>query len=217
MSAVARSTRALVATVAAFPLMLAGGLWSAPTASAATCTDVEVVFARGSGEAPGTGMVGGPFISSLTSRLAGRSVGQYAVNYLADYAQTSAGSGATDLTNHVVSQAAACPNTRFVLGGYSQGASVVDIAIGMNTTLGRGSVIPASLSGRIGAIAVFGNPSRLTGQRIDVNGGVYASKAIDDCNFGDPVCGGGVNTLAHLTYGVDGSATAAATFAAGKL
>ncbi|KAE9263410.1 hypothetical protein PF008_g32371, partial [Phytophthora fragariae] len=51
----------------------------------------------------------------------------------------SAGPGATDMTNHVVSVAKECPNTVFVLGGYSQGASVT-------ATLGSGGTIPENLA-----------------------------------------------------------------------
>ncbi|KAE8880917.1 hypothetical protein PF003_g34830 [Phytophthora fragariae] len=43
------------------------------------------------------------------------------------------------MTNHVVSVAKECPNTVFVLGGYSQGASVT-------ATLGSGGTIPENLA-----------------------------------------------------------------------
>ncbi|KAG2840843.1 hypothetical protein PC116_g3391 [Phytophthora cactorum] len=95
----------------------------------AQCPDVHIVFARGSGEMPGFGILGQPLVSGIAANLPGMSVSAYAVNYRAAYDQTSAGPGATDMTNHVVSVAQACPNTVFVLGGYSQGASVTDISI----------------------------------------------------------------------------------------
>jgi cutinase len=189
---------------------------SAP-AQAATCSDVQVVFARGSGESAGLGITGTPFVSSLTGDLAGRSVSSYAVDYGAAYDQSTAGAGATDMTNHVTSVAASCPNTRFVLGGYSQGASVTDISIGIPTLLGSGSVIPASLAGRVAAVVVFGNPLALYGQHIPTASALYGAKSKEFCNFGDPVCANGSNILAHLTYGSDGSTTSGAAFAAAAI
>jgi cutinase len=186
-------------------------------ASAATCSDVDVAFARGSGESPGLGIVGSPFTQSLKSDLPGRSVSTYAVNYAADLAQTSAGPGATDMSNHVKSVAAQCPNTVFVLGGYSQGASVTDISIGIPTLLGTGTTIPTNLASRVKAVVVFGNPLRLYGQTINSASALYGPKAKEFCNVGDPVCANGTNILAHLTYNTNGSTTTGASFAAGKI
>ena len=67
--------------------------------------------------------------SSTRSRgkVGGRSVGSYAVNYPADYNFLLAGEGANDASAHVQYMMGACPNTRLVLGGYSQGAAVIDV------------------------------------------------------------------------------------------
>ncbi|KAG7378819.1 hypothetical protein PHYPSEUDO_009482 [Phytophthora pseudosyringae] len=187
----------------------------------ADCSDVHVVFARGSGEAAGLGICGEPLVSGITSDLSGMSVSSYAVDYLASVDQTSAGPGATDMTSHVVSVAKECPSTVFVLGGtvfvlggYSQGASVTDIAIGIKTTLGSGDTIPESLSSRIKAVVTFGNPLKLTGDTIESASSTYGSEAIEFCNQGDPVCGSGFNTMAHMTYATDGSVSTAAQKAA---
>src|ERR1700675_4940985 len=102
----------------------------APAASAAPCPDVEVVFARGSGEPPGLGQVGGPFVDALRPEIGARSPGVYAVNYEAstDFSSPdfpkSVVEGIRDAGNHIQSMAANCPKTREVLGGYSQGAAV---------------------------------------------------------------------------------------------
>jgi cutinase len=207
-------TRIAAAASAAAAVAALGGTALAAPAGAADCTDIHVVFARGSGELPGLGITGTPFVNAVRSNAGGRSVSSYAVNYAAALDQSSAGAGATDMTNHVVSYAASCPNARIVLGGYSQGASVTDISIGIPTLLGAGRTIPTNLSSRITAVVVFGNPLRLYGQSIPTASRTYGSKALDDCNFGDPVCAGGINPLAHLTYGTDGSATAGGAFAA---
>ncbi|KAG1709950.1 hypothetical protein DVH05_016959 [Phytophthora capsici] len=185
-----------------------------PAVTSAECSDVHIVFARGSGEMPGLGICGTPLVSGLKSNLAGLSVSSYAVNYLASVTQTSAGPGATDMTNHVTSVAQQCPNTVFVLGGYSQGASVTDISIGIKTMLGVGSSIPESLAPRIKAIVTFGNPLKLMGQTIKSSSQLYGAKAIEFCNLGDPVCANGFNTMAHITYPMDGSVTKAAQQAA---
>src|SRR4051812_39705474 len=50
-------------------------------ASAEPCPDVEVVFARGTSEAPGLGEVGEAFVEALRSRVGARSLDVYAVNY----------------------------------------------------------------------------------------------------------------------------------------
>jgi cutinase len=180
----------------------------------AQCTDVHVVFARGSTELPGLGICGKPLVSGITKNLAGKSVSSYAVDYLADAAQTSAGPGATDMTKHIVSYAEKCPDAVFVIGGYSQGGSVTDIAIGIRTSLGKGQTIPTALAPRIKAVVVFGNPLKLFGKTIATASDLYGSKAIEYCNSGDPVCAAGVNMAAHLTYPVDGSVTKAAQRAA---
>jgi cutinase len=198
---------------------VSGGVAIATTSvsNAADCSDVQVVFARGTGELPGLGITGGPFTDAVKADLPGLNVTSYAVEYAADALQASAGAGATDMSEHVESIAAQCPGTKFVLGGYSQGASVVDIAIGIPTALGTGGTIPAALAPNVAAVAVFGNPLRLFGQNIPQASQLYGPKAIDLCNTGDPVCGNGANIGAHLTYGTDGSATTAAQFAAGKV
>ncbi|KAI9984001.1 hypothetical protein PInf_005291 [Phytophthora infestans] len=185
-------------------------LLTGPVNVAAQCSDVHIVFARGSGEMPGFGICGTPLVSGIKSNLAGLSVSSYAVNYLASVAQTSAGPGATDMTNQVKAVAQQCPNTVFVLGG----ASVTDIAIGIKTMLGVGASIPEELAPRIKAIVTFGNPLKLMGQTIARSSQLYGSKAIEFCNLGDPVCANGFNTMAHITYPMDGSVTKAAAQAA---
>lgn len=189
-----------------------GALASTSSASAA-CSDVEVIFARGSGELPGLGIVGAPFGDQVKRNLPGMTVSVWAVNYAADVAQTSAGPGATALTNHITQVAQECPETQFVLGGYSQGASVVDIALGVPNFLGAGKKIPDELEPRIKAVALFGNPLALTGGKV-TNHRVWGARTREVCAAGDPVCANGFNVLAHVSYPLDGSVAAAAKFAA---
>jgi cutinase len=191
----------------------------ATPASAATCTDVQVVVARGTGEPGALGiLVGDPVFAALGTRLAGRSLSSYAVNYPADLSSTSPGTGNRDLVSHVTAAAAGCPNQRYVLVGYSQGANVVDNSIGVSSAgaLVGGPIvatIPASLEPRVAAVLLFGNPIRMLGRSVT---GTYASRTLDLCASGDPVCQfGGSNILAHLSYGQN--AGQAAAFAASRL
>ncbi|MFJ5305440.1 cutinase family protein [Streptomyces sp. NPDC088350] len=213
----ARRARWAAATVAAAGLTVGGTLYAQAatvTAAAASCSDVDVSFARGTGELPGVGIVGSPFTKAVASDLPGRTVTVYAVDYAADYAQSSAGAGATDMSKHITSLAARCPDTLFVIGGYSQGASVTDIATGMKTGLGSGTAIPASLAPRVAAVVTFGNPVHLTGRSIESGSPAYAPKWDDFCASGDPVCGGGANGAAHIAYLSNGDTEAGAQFAA---
>jgi len=192
---------------------------AAATATAAACTDIDVVAARGTFEPGDLGfIVGDPVYSALQKKITGKTLSGYKVNYPADLSLTSAAQGNADVVNHVKSQAAACPNQRFVLVGYSQGANVVDNSIGVSSdgaVVGGPIVatIPADLAPRIAAILLFGNPIRAIGRQVT---GPYQSRTKDYCADGDPVCqSGGANILAHLSYGSD--AADAAAFAATKV
>ncbi len=51
-----------------------------PTASAAPCPDIEVIYARSTGGV-GLGEVGQAFVDAVRARVGGRSVDAYSVNY----------------------------------------------------------------------------------------------------------------------------------------
>ena len=101
-----------------------------PSAAAQPCPDIDVTFARGLGDAPGPGPLGDAFINSLRSKVGGRSVGAYGVNYPATSNFLTVSDGVADATNHVNDMIANCPATRLVLGGFSEGAAVVDFLVG---------------------------------------------------------------------------------------
>jgi cutinase len=107
-----------------------------PSAAADPCPDIEVMFARGTNDPPGPGGVGQAFIDSLRSKVGGRSVGQYAVNYAANMNFLRVADGVADANGHVMYMVGNCPATRLVLGGYSQGAAVVDFMAGAAPNLG---------------------------------------------------------------------------------
>ncbi|OFB40596.1 cutinase [Mycolicibacterium sp. (ex Dasyatis americana)] len=206
---------AIVSTLvsAAFPLALA-----AP-AAAAPCSDVEVIFARGTNDAPGLGRPGQAFADGLSSRLGGRTVSTYAVNYPASYDFLAAADGANDAANRIATLASSCPSTRVVLGGYSQGAAVVDMLAGIPPLgnkvgeIGSAPPLAGDLVPQVAAVAVFGNPSAKFG--LPITSSVFGGKAIDLCKDGDPICSRGRNPFAHSDYVTSGMADQAANFVAG--
>jgi cutinase len=202
-----------------------------PSARAAPCPDVEVVFARATTEPPGVGEVGQAFVDSLRAQAAGRSIGVYAVGYPAteDFA-ASASVGADDARAHVQYMATNCPNTRIVLGGYSQGALVIDLitAIPVSFAGFTPAPMPPEVASHVAAVAVFGNPlDRFVGAPLTAVSPLYADRAIDLCVAADPICApsGGLSpptrdemfSAAHLSYVQSGMASQAAAFAAGRL
>jgi cutinase len=191
----------------------------APSASAEPCPDIEVVFARGTNDAPGLGRPGQAFADALRSQVGGRTLTTYAVNYPANYDFLAAADGAADATNHISQMALTCPSTRIVLGGYSQGAAVVDMLAGIPPLgnkigeVGSAPPLPSSLLPNIAAVAVFGNPATKFSNPITRS--VFGGKAIDLCKDGDPICSGGRNPFAHSDYVSAGLTDRAANYVAG--
>lgn len=203
----------LIATAAA------AGPLGAPLANAADCNDIGVVFARGTGEPPGLGRVGDAFVNDLRGLIGDRSMGVYAVNYPASYDFLAVANGANDASAHIQWVANNCPNSRIVLGGYSQGAAVVDVVAAVPVPgIGFNNPLPPFAGDKIAAIAVFGNPSTKIGLPL-TSSPVFGDRAIDICNPGDPICSNGDNSsvMAHRSYGPDGTAGQAAYFVANRL
>ncbi|MGB3521153.1 MAG: cutinase family protein [Mycobacterium sp.] len=191
----------------------------APVASAYDCPDVEVIFARGTSEPRGVGRVGRAFIDSLRQQTS-KKVDEYGVDYPAGRLQLGGGDGANDVIKRVKAAADVCPNTDLVLGGYSQGASVIDIVTG--TQVGGitwGNQLPADLADQVVAVATFGNPADRTGGPISQQSVLFGSKAIDLCNPGDPICheGPGNEWSDHTDGYIPALTSQAANFVAGRL
>jgi cutinase len=201
--------------------ILAAGLIGpgAANAQAQSCSDVEVVFARGTAEPAGLGRVGEAFVDALQSQLPGRTVTSYAVNYPASYEfLQSAPVGADDASAHIQATVAACPSTSIVIGGYSQGAAAVDlITADPNATFGFGRPMPAAVADQVAAVAVFGNPSNKIGRPLTAISPLYGAKTIDLCNGADPVCSNGDDRPSHSQYVQAGLAQQAAGFVASKI
>src|ERR1700752_2036936 len=149
-----------------------------PLAAADGCPDAEVVFARGTGEPVGPGGPGQAFYDSLTNQLPGKTVNLYPVNYPAtnDYVN-SAHAGAGDAVAHVQGTAANCPKTKIVLGGYSQGAGVMDMT---------SHQLPPQVANHVAAVALLGNPQssyakQLSDGQIPAIDPSYSARTIDIC------------------------------------
>lgn len=200
---------ACAALAAAAPIVA-----SAP-ASAAPCPDVAVVFARGTNEPPGLGSVGGPFVDDLRARVAPRSVEGTAVDYPAsnDFG-SSPPAGADAARSLIESTAANCPNTKIVLGGYSQGAAVIELAT---------NEMPPPVADHVAASALFGTPrtsfsGMLAGGPLPTLAAPYAANSIDQCNQADPICWeGGWDMGAHVSYVQSGKVAQSADFVANRL
>jgi cutinase len=200
------------------------------SASAAACPDIQVVFARGTFEPPGVGATGQAFVDSLRSRVGGKSVDVYAVNYPASLDFATAANGVIDASNKVRDTAASCPNTKMVLGGYSQGAAVIGyitedaVPPGFTLPAGITGPMPSGVANHVAAVTLFGRPSNGFLQSIDTDappitvGHLYSAKTIDLCIHEDPVCSpDGSDNSAHVLYEVNGMAGQAADFAARHL
>jgi len=108
------------------------------------CKKAALLFARGTGEPGNMGYVVGPGLgTSLKKQLNGDILIQ-GVDYSTDFS----GGGAREMTTLSKSIFAKCPQTKIILGGYSQGAMQVHQALG---SLGGDA-------GKIAAAVTFGDP-----------------------------------------------------------
>ena len=230
-----------IARLVAAVLLTACGLLSAPITSAAAqpCPDVEAVFARGTGEPPGVGGIGEPFVDSLRSAIGAKSLDVYPVNYEASsdfgdriqFAQ-SVVDGIKDASGHIEATAANCPKTRIVLGGYSQGAAVAGFVTSASVPAGVPAEyveflpkpMPPEIANHVAAVTLFGKPSAAWLQNYGapaiVIGPLYAPKTDDLCAPGDTICDGdpgGAPSFAHAEYPANGMTAQAADYAASHL
>ena len=211
-----------------------------PFATAQGCPDVEVVFARGTGEPPGVGGVGQAFVDAVRAQSAPRSVNVYPVNYAASsdfmgdriaFARTVV-DGVRDAGLHIEATAANCPDTRIVLGGFSQGAALA----GYVTSAEIPEEVPAQyrefipnpmpteVADHVAAVVLIGLPSHEflanTGAPPIAIGPSYVAKTLKVCAPDDTICNGapaGPPSFAHAMYGVNGSTNEAAAYAVARL
>lgn len=200
---------------------------AASTAQAADCPDAEVIFARGTTEEPGPGPTGTAFIDALRGKVAGKSVGVYSVDYPATLDFPTAVAGIADARAHILATAAACPDTKMVLGGFSQGAAVMGFVTASVVPDGLDPAtvptpLPSDVANHVAAVALFGKPSprfmRAINDPTVTIGPQYAAKTVDLCIDNDLVCDPtGRSFAAHNQYFDGGLVEQGATFAANAL
>ena len=217
--------------------LAAAGIWTViPAASADPCPDIGVAFARGTGEWAGVGNVGQSFVDNLRSQAFPRTVGVYGVNYPAstDFTagldfELNVVDGVRDEINHVQGVVSVCPQTRMVLGGYSQGAIVTALATsgvvpdGVPADLAP-APLPPDIADHVDAVVLFGKPAgpsliKYGAPVIDV-GPLYAAKSVLYCAAGDTICAGtydGTPDIAHGEYAMNGMTPQAAAFVVSRL
>lgn len=210
----------VVISVTATTLVVPTGL---PAADAAPCPDAQVVFARGRIEPPGAGRIGRAFIDALRAKT-DKSIGFYGVDYPADIEIIQ---GANDMSRHIQSMAANCPDTRLVLGGYSLGAAVTDVVLAVPAAIfGYTNPLPLGMNDHIAAVALFGNGTRKVFGPVSDIIPLWGGKTIDLCTNDDPVCNDNLDpeTWAdnwpahqHAAYIDSGLVDRAAAFAAARL
>jgi len=155
-----------------------------PSASAQSCPDVEVIFARGRLESPGVGRLGNAFVSALRSK-SNKNIDVYAVQYPAD---SEIDEGANDMSGHIQHMINTCPNTRLVLGGYSLGAAVTDVVLAVPFAFfGWDNPLPPGADTHIAAVALFGNGAAWVGPITNFNP-LYRERTIELCHGADPIC-----------------------------
>jgi cutinase len=118
--------------------------------------------------------------------------------------------GAADVVKRIIAQAAQCPNQKYVLVGYSQGADVQHEAA---------QQIPKQLHSRIVALVMFGDPGNKGPTAQSPLGGLVPmfpagleQKTKQNCASGDPVCSSGANILMHLVYGTGNYMSSSAAY-----
>ncbi|KAG9088886.1 hypothetical protein FRC07_012455 [Ceratobasidium sp. 392] len=182
-----------------------------------SCSNLHLVCLVGTTEKE-FGIVCGPLRDDLASAVPGTTA--YAVPYNTDpeYGATVE-EGARNTEKYIADQAAACPNQRFVLSGYSKGAMVIH----------QMNLAPA-LKNKVLSIAVFGDPTLKSGgspfwpinqPSVDTSprdGSAPTQNIASFCNQRDEFCDPWGSTLEpHLAYGKDESTVVAANFVKVKI
>ncbi|GJC83077.1 cutinase [Colletotrichum liriopes] len=116
------------------------------------CTDITVVFARGTTEPGNIGLLTGPpFFDALQEQLGSKSLAFQGVEYPATFAgfNKNGTDGVPSMTSFINQAISDCPNTKIVMSGYSQGALVVR---------STAETLPAETMAKINSVLTFGDP-----------------------------------------------------------
>jgi len=163
---------------------------SAPQA----CEDVFLIFARGTFEPASDknlGIMVGNFLSSALKAALGSRFDSIGVDYnnsVAGYLSGGDSAGGVTMAGMITAKANACPNTKIIASGYSQGAQVTHNALGQ---------VRGTAKTHVAAVVVFGDPNK--GKSIP---GIRSDQIYTNCASDDPICMGIPLPLgSHLTYG----------------
>ena len=201
--AIRPAARRAVLSALAVLIVLAGLSALSPAAAIAApeCNDIEIVFARGTDEPAGLGKVGRALVDTLTLMVEDQTIGTYAVKYPASWDFLQVAVGANDASRQIQSIAATCPDSKIVLGGYSQGAAVIDVVTTSPVAaFGYTAPLPASVVPHVAAVAVFGNPAARLGRPLTILSPDFGARTADLCNTNDPICSRGDDFDAHSRY-----------------
>ncbi|KAJ7085437.1 cutinase-domain-containing protein [Mycena belliarum] len=193
-----------------------GGSHSSSGTFAGPCSDVIVIFARGTGEPEPIGDRVGPQLeAALRSVLGNRTLSFTGVDYPAQvpgYLESGNLEDSAKMAHILTSAAGQCPSASLVSSGYSQGGQLVH---------NSAALLAPIVSARIKAAVIFGDPDYALRKPIY---GVAASDTYIVCHDADPIClslgvlGAPLDALfapEHLNYGLD--APGAAQFIAERV
>ncbi|KAJ0122399.1 carbohydrate esterase family 5 protein [Diaporthe amygdali] len=221
------------------PLLLSGlvamAAAQATNTSSQACVSgnaVHLIVARASLEPPGFGVLAN-ISTRVIEQLPGSNAEAVVYPATLDMYPNSEGQGVTAMTQLVNSYAQACPSSKMVLMGYSQGAQVTADTVCGSTVSGfaKTQAISTSVLDKVSAIMLMGDPTHAINQPYDegtsTKNGVFprndssgcapvANKMVSFCNSGDTFCDSGQNLTVHLSY-VQDNGTSAVNFITQKV
>ncbi|KAF2003545.1 carbohydrate esterase family 5 protein [Amniculicola lignicola CBS 123094] len=158
------------------------------------CAPMTILFARGTTEQGNMGTLAGPpFVQAVGAMMGAGNVAVQGIDYPADIPGFLAGGdagGSALMAQMVATVMSACPTTKLVMAGYSQGGQLVHNAA---------SMLSASQTAFVSSAVIFGDPNN--GQPV---GNVAAANTKVICHNGDLICAGQAVILApHLTYSMN--------------
>ncbi|KAF2672568.1 alpha/beta-hydrolase [Microthyrium microscopicum] len=142
------------------------------------CSKYELIVARGTSEPGPFGLIAGdPLVARVTKKLPDSR--GYAVQYPASMDANSVPTGAKDIINRLKTQTAACPEQKFALVGYSQGARTTRNATAM-------SDFDPKWYAKIVALVMYGDPGQKNPAMPFPKG--LQEKLLERCGTKDPAC-----------------------------
>ena len=225
---------AIAASLAAAGLVTA----AAPPAAAAECKAVSVISARGTSEPQDGSWLQKPMGDQILARFPGDAKYTELTYPAAIPFDGSAPVGVGNLIDTLNTEARQCPDQKYILLGYSQGAGVVGDALASPSARIWGAdkgTVSAAASAKIAAVVMFGDIRFRAGEPYNVGTfepgkqsenpparpqgalSAYADRIQDYCVKNDFVCQGSTgNFIAHLEYFVNGMPAQGVEFAVAK-